>query len=110
MAIAEDIIGTHYRYPDYFQVDREKIREFVRAVKDEHPAHHSEAGAEEVGQDALVASLTFLAVAGRKVQLEIFDKFAIPINMERMLHRARSASRSRTSSWPRMASLVSRRL
>jgi meromycolic acid (3R)-3-hydroxyacyl-[acyl-carrier protein] dehydratase HadD len=87
MAIAEDIIGTHYRYPDYFQVDREKIREFARAVKDEHPAHHSEAGAEEVGQDALVASLTFLAVAGRKVQLEIFDKFAIPINMERMLHR-----------------------
>ena len=87
MAIAEDIIGTHYRYPDYFEVDREKIREFARAVKDDHPAHHNEAGAQDVGQDALVASLTFLAVAGRKVQLEIFDKFAIPINMERMLHR-----------------------
>ena len=87
MAIAEDIIGTHYRYPDYFQVDREKVREFARAVKDDHPAHYDEAAAKEVGYDALVASLTFLAVAGRKVQLEIFEKFAIPINMERVLHR-----------------------
>ncbi len=34
-----------------------------------------------------MASLTFLAVAGRKVQLEIFDKFDVPINMERVLHR-----------------------
>jgi acyl dehydratase len=87
MAIAEDIIGTHYRYPDYFEVDREKIREFARAVKDDHPAHYREEAANEIGQDALVASLTFLAVAGRKVQLEIFNQFEIPINMERMLHR-----------------------
>ena len=42
MSIAEDIIGTHYRYPDYFEVDREKVREFARAVKDDHPAHYSE--------------------------------------------------------------------
>lgn len=87
MAIAEDIIGTHYRYPDHFEVSREKIREFARAVKDEHPAHHSEEAAKEIGYDGLVASLTFLAVAGRKVQLEIFNQFDIPINMERMLHR-----------------------
>ena len=87
MAIAEDIIGTHYRYPDYFEVGREKIREFARAVKDEHPAHYDEAAAKEVGYDTLVASLTFLAVAGRKVQLEIFNQFAVPINMERVLHR-----------------------
>jgi acyl dehydratase len=87
MAIAEDIIGTHYRYPDHFEVSREKIREFAVAVKDEHPAHHTEEGAREIGYDSLVASLTFLAVAGRKVQLEIFNQFAIPINLERILHR-----------------------
>ena len=87
MAIAEEIIGTHYRYPDYFEVNREKIREFARAVKDEHPAHYSEEAAKEYGHDALVASLTFLAVAGRRVQLEIFNQFDVPINMERVLHR-----------------------
>ncbi len=87
MGIAEKIVGTHYRYPDYFEVDREKIREFARAVKDAHPAHHSEEAAKECGYDALIASLTFLAVAGRRVQLEIFSQFNVPINMERMLHR-----------------------
>jgi acyl dehydratase len=87
MAIAEDIIGTHYRYPDYFEVDREKVREFARAVKYDHPAHFSDEAAKEIGYDTLVASLTFLAVAGRKVQLEIFKHFAVPINMERVLHR-----------------------
>jgi len=87
MSIAEDIIGTHFRYPDYFEVDREKIREFARAVKDDHPAHYSEEAAAECGYDSLIASLTFLAVAGRKVQLELFNHFDVPINMERVLHR-----------------------
>jgi acyl dehydratase len=87
MSIAEEIIGTHYRYPDYFAVDREKIREFARAVKDDHPAHFSEEAAAEAGYPALVASLTFLSVAGRRVQLEIFNHFAIPINLARVFHR-----------------------
>lgn len=87
MAIAENIIGTHYRYPDYFEVDREKIREFARAVKNDHPAHFSEESASEYGYDTLIAPLTFLAVAGRRVQLEIFNQFDVPINMERVLHR-----------------------
>src|SRR5262245_7846871 len=87
MGIADDIIGTHYRYPDYFAVGREKIREFARAVKDEHPAHYDEEAAAEFGYDTLIAPLTFLAVAGRRVQLEIFKNFDVPINMERVLHR-----------------------
>ena len=87
MAIAENIIGTHYRYPDYFEVNREKIREFARAVKDDHPAHYTEEAAKECGYDALIASLTFIAVAGRRVQLEIFNQFDVPINLQRVLHR-----------------------
>jgi acyl dehydratase len=87
MGIAENIIGTHYRYPDYFEVDREKIREFAKAVKTDHPAHFSEEAAKECGHDAVIAPLTFLAVAGRRVQDEIFEHFDVPINMERVLHR-----------------------
>jgi acyl dehydratase len=87
MAIAEEIIGTHYRYHDYFTVDREKIREFARAIQDVHPAHLTEEAAADLGYPALVAPLTFLTVAGRKVQLEIFENFDVPINMARVLHR-----------------------
>jgi acyl dehydratase len=83
----QEIIGTHYRYPDYFEVAREKVREFASAVKDDHPVHFEEAAAAEAGYPALVASLTFLAVAGRRVQMEVFTKFDIPINISRVFHR-----------------------
>lgn len=84
---AQDLIGSHYRAPDYFQVGREKIREFALALQDDHPTHYSEADAAAAGYPALVAPLTFLAIAGRRVQLEIFTKFDIPINIARIMHR-----------------------
>ncbi|HEU0191027.1 MAG TPA: MaoC family dehydratase N-terminal domain-containing protein [Mycobacterium sp.] len=84
---SQGIIGTHYRFPDYFEVGREKVREFAEAVKDDHPAHFEEEAAAELGYPSLAASLTFLAVAGRRVQLEIFTKFDIPINIARVFHR-----------------------
>lgn len=84
---SQGIIGTHYRFPDHFEVGREKIREFAEAVKDDHPAHFDESAAAELGHQALAASLTFLAVAGRRVQAEIFTKFDIPINVAKVFHR-----------------------
>jgi acyl dehydratase len=84
---AEGLIGTHYRSPDYFEVGREKVREFALSIKDTHPAHHSEEAAAKYGYDSMVAPLTFLAVAGRRVQNDVFTKFDIPINLARVLHR-----------------------
>jgi acyl dehydratase len=84
---AEELIGKHYRQQDYFLVGREKIREFAIALKDDNPTHYSEVDAAEAGYPALVAPLTFLAIAGRRVQLEIFTKFKIPINIARVFHR-----------------------
>jgi acyl dehydratase len=83
----EGLIGTHYRYPDYFEVGREKVREFARSIKNDHPSHIDDAAAAEHGYESMVAPLTFLAVAGRRVQLEVFTKFDIPINLARVLHR-----------------------
>jgi len=84
---AEGLIGSHYRAPDYFLVGREKIREFAAAVKDDHPTHYNDNAAADSGYPELVAPLTFLAIAGRRVQLEIFTKFSIPINIARVIHR-----------------------
>ena len=83
----QGLIGSHYRAPDYFQVGREKIREFALAVKDDHPMHYSDTDAAKAGYEAVLAPLTFLAIAGRRVQLEIFTKFKIPINIARVFHR-----------------------
>jgi len=84
---AQGIIGSNYRAPDYFEVGREKIREFAAAVKDDHPSHYNDEDAAAAGYPALVAPLTFAAIAGRRVQLEIFTKFSLPINIARVLHR-----------------------
>ena len=83
----QGLIGSHYRAPDYFQVGREKIREFALAIKDGHPAYYNESDAAAASYPEIVAPLTFLAVAGRRVQLEIFTKFNIPINIARVFHR-----------------------
>jgi acyl dehydratase len=84
---AQGIIGKHYRQLDHFLVGREKIREFALSIKDENPVYYSEAAAAEAGYPAVVAPLTFLAIAGRRVQLELFTKFSIPINIARVMHR-----------------------
>lgn len=84
---AEGIIGKHYRQDDYFLVGREKVREFAQSLKDDNPIHYDEAAAAELGYSSLPAPLTFLAIAGRRVQLEIFTKFSIPINIARVMHR-----------------------
>ena len=72
MSFASDIIGTHYRYHDYFLVGREKISEYAAAVQSEDPLHSSEEAARDAGYPDVVAPLTFIAVAGRQVQLESF--------------------------------------
>lgn len=87
MSFASDIIGTHYRYHDYFLVGREKVREYAAAVQSEDPLHSSEDAAHAAGYPDVVAPLTFIAVAGRQVQLEIFKQFDVGINLSRVIHR-----------------------
>ncbi|GAB4589647.1 fused (3R)-hydroxyacyl-ACP dehydratase subunits HadA/HadB [Nocardia sp. IFM 10818] len=61
---ATELVGRHFRVRDHYDVGREKIREFARAVRCDHPAHHQEAAAAELGYDALLASPTFASVIG----------------------------------------------
>lgn len=87
MSIASDIIGTHYRYPDYYLVGREKIREYANAIQSENTLYYSEEAARAAGYEDVVAPLTFIAIAGRQVQLDIFRNFDVGINIARVIHR-----------------------
>ena len=87
MSIASEIIGTHFRYPDYYLVGREKIREFAKAIQSEDPLHFDEEAAKAAGYPDVVAPLTFIAIPGRQVQLEIFRNFDVGINLARVIHR-----------------------
>ena len=45
-------VGHYYRVDDTYQVGREKVREYARAVQDTHPAHWDPAAAAELGYPA----------------------------------------------------------
>jgi acyl dehydratase len=87
MSFASDIIGTHYRYPDYYLVGREKIREYARAIRSTDPLHFSIEAAQAAGYPNVVAPLTFIAIPGRQVQLDMFRNFDVGINIARVIHR-----------------------
>ncbi|TQM33171.1 acyl dehydratase [Nocardia bhagyanarayanae] len=57
------LVGHRYRVDDYYEVGREKIREYARAVQDFHPAHWSEDAAGELGYAGLIAPTTFISTA-----------------------------------------------
>ena len=72
MALSDKIVGLHYRYPDYYEVGREKIREYATAVKNEDPAFFEDKAAAELGHDGLLAPLTFISVFGYQAQSAFF--------------------------------------
>jgi hypothetical protein len=69
----------HYRYPDHYEVEREKIREYAGAVQNADAAFFEEDAAAELGYDGLPAPLTFICVFGYKAQTAFFQSANIAI-------------------------------
>src|SRR6478752_7355117 len=69
----------HFRYPDFYEVGREKIREYAVAVKNDDEAYYDEAVAAKLGHDSLPAPLTFISVFGYQAQTAFFANANIGI-------------------------------
>ncbi|MFI6046950.1 fused (3R)-hydroxyacyl-ACP dehydratase subunits HadA/HadB [Nocardia sp. NPDC051321] len=67
------LVGHHYRVDDYYEVGREKIREYARAVQDFHPVHWSEDAASELGYAGLVAPTTFFSIPAMLANRKLFE-------------------------------------
>ena len=85
MALGEDVVGMHYRYPDHYIVEREKVREYAVAVKNDDLAFFEEKAATELGYDGLLAPLTFISVFGYKAQSAFFEYANIGIQDEQIV-------------------------
>jgi acyl dehydratase len=72
MALKTDIRGMIWRYPDYFVVGREQLREFARSTKCDHPAFFDESAAAALGYDAIIAPPTLVTIFAKYVQLDFF--------------------------------------
>lgn len=69
----------HYRYPDYYVVEREKIREHAIAVQNDDAAFLEDKAAAELGYSGLPAPLTFICVFGYKAQTSFFKDANIAV-------------------------------
>ena len=85
MALSADIVGMHYRYPDHYVVEREKIREYATAVQNDDAAFFGEDAATELGYGGLTAPLTFICVFGYKAQSAFFKHANIAISDEKIV-------------------------
>ena len=79
MSLAAKIVGLQYRYPDHYEVEREKIREYAEAVKNQDGAFFHEDAAADLGYKGLLAPLTFICVFAYKAQAAFFEYAKIEI-------------------------------
>ncbi|WP_156297810.1 (3R)-hydroxyacyl-ACP dehydratase subunit HadA [Mycobacterium paragordonae] len=85
MALSEKILGMHYRYPDHYVVEREKIREYATAVQNDDAAFFGEDAAEELGYAGLTAPLCFISVFGYKAQSAFFRDANIAVTDQQIV-------------------------
>jgi len=85
VALGKDVVGMHYRYPEHYIVEREKIREYAGAVKNDDRSFFEEKAAEELGYHGLLAPLTFISVFGYKAQTAFFAHANIGIQDEQIV-------------------------
>ncbi len=72
-----DRLGHYYKIDEPYQVGREKVREYARAVQDHHPAHRDEAAARGLGYSGLVAPLTFTAIPAMAANRDLFESVVV---------------------------------
>ena len=80
MSLSANMVGMHYRHPDYYEVEREKIREYASAVQNDDPVFFQEKAAAELGYKGLPAPLTFISVFGYQAQSAFFARADIAIH------------------------------
>ncbi len=85
MALSKDLVGTHYRHPDFYLVEREKIREYARAVQNFDPACLDDSAAAELGYRGVTAPLTFLSVFSYTAQRAMLEANNIGITDQQVV-------------------------
>ena len=79
MGLSANLVGTHYRHPDFYLVEREKVREYARAVHSSESACLDDAAAAELGHAGVAAPLTFMSVFSYTAQRAMLEHAGINI-------------------------------
>ncbi|WP_278261826.1 fused (3R)-hydroxyacyl-ACP dehydratase subunits HadA/HadB [Nocardia sp. AG03] len=79
------LVGQRFGFRDHYEVGREKIREFARAVQNLHPAHQHEVDARKLGYDGVIAPPTFASVIGMSATRALLDSVLTEYDISRVL-------------------------
>ncbi|MEV0356469.1 fused (3R)-hydroxyacyl-ACP dehydratase subunits HadA/HadB [Nocardia sp. NPDC050697] len=85
MAQTQTLTGQRFRVRDRYEVGREKIREFARAVQNGHGAHHREADAAALGYSRVLAPPTFSSVIGLAATRALLDSVLTEYDISQIL-------------------------
>lgn len=86
MSINPELAGRRYPAGESYQVGREKIREFARAVKASNPAHFEVAAAQKLGYSDLVAPPTFAIIVAQRADAQLISDPDAGIDFSRVVH------------------------
>src|SRR4051794_19431358 len=86
MPLDPSFAGRTYPATEPYDVGREKIREFARAVGADDPAHHDPAAARSLGHPDLVAPPTFPVVLSMAAGNQVVDDPALGLDYSRVVH------------------------
>lgn len=84
--INPEIVGRVYPGEETYQVGREKIREFARAVKASNELHFSVEAAQAAGYTDIVAPPTFAIILAQKADAQLINDPEAGIDFSRVVH------------------------
>ncbi|MGP0221792.1 MULTISPECIES: FAS1-like dehydratase domain-containing protein [unclassified Paenarthrobacter] len=86
MSINPDLQGRSYPAAEVYDVGREKIREFAKAVKAGNQAHFDVETARALGHKDLVAPPTFAIIVAQRADAQLVEDPDAGIDFSRVVH------------------------
>lgn len=86
MPVNPDLPGRIYPAAGIYDVGREKIREFARAVKAANPAHYDVEAAQALGYADLVAPPTFAIIVAQRADAQLINDPESGIDFSMVVH------------------------
>ena len=86
MPLDQSFIGREYPPTEPYEVGREKIREFARAIKGDSPLHHDVDAAKAAGYPDVIAPPTFAVILSMAAQDQIVEDDQLGVDYSRVVH------------------------
>jgi acyl dehydratase len=86
MAINLDLVGKTYPPAPVYEVGREKIREFARAIGDDNPAFFDVSAAQSLGHGDIIAPPTFAVIVSFLAAAAVVNDPELGLDYSRVVH------------------------